>query len=205
MADVINGNWILERLDKRHGAKADLADAIGLDRDKLTKVLRGNRRLTAEEIARVQDYFTRKPSRKSLELREPGATYIGFAEGDVAPLPSSAKPREEQLMAICRSLAPERQHVSLSRASRDLTSFAILRGDFLVLDMKPEPKQGDLVIGQMYDADHGSAVSLVRQYLPPFYVTRDPAAEYGTIAEIDPNLRIAAVIIASFRSADLTA
>lgn len=202
MTDVINGAWILARLDKRHGAKSAMADAIGIERTKFTKVLKDQRDLRPEEIARVIDYFAQRgPATTPADTL--ASELPGFAEGDVAPLLPATKEREKQLLHICRSLAPSAAHPSLSRASRDMISFALMAGDFLVVDLQPHPKQGDLAICQLYDEDHGHAISLIRQYLPPFYVTRDGSSDHAVISETDPNLRLAATLVASFRAPEL--
>lgn len=203
MTDVINREWILARLDTRHGAKSAMADAIGMDRTKFAKVLKGKRRLSAEEIAKVIDYFDRDEVQVFALEESPSQDVGGFSDGEVTPYRATSRQSEAQLLTICRSLAPSAAHASVMRAAQDLASFSILAGDFLVVDLQPTPKQGDLAICQLYDEQLGHAVSIVRQYLPPFYVTRDGSSENAIVPETDPNLRVAATLVASFRAPEL--
>lgn len=55
--DVIDGKWIAARLGKSRGAKAALADAMGVGQDVVSKILNGKRRVQPEEIPRVLAYF----------------------------------------------------------------------------------------------------------------------------------------------------
>lgn len=55
--DVIDGNWIKARLTGERGEQARLAEAMGIDNDKISKVLKGIRRVQPDEIPRVLAFF----------------------------------------------------------------------------------------------------------------------------------------------------
>lgn len=55
--DVINAAWINARLTGRHGEKAELAAHVGIDSEKLSKILRGSRKVQIEEAPRFVSYF----------------------------------------------------------------------------------------------------------------------------------------------------
>jgi hypothetical protein len=193
MADVINGNWIKARLTGRRGEKAELAAKLGLNPDKLSKVLTGQRRLSPEEIARVVEIFSGQAV--------PAPEAAGFAEGDVGPYMPPPRVKLADILSICRRIAPQTEHVSLTVASRDMLGLAIRRGDFLAIDMKPEPRQGDVVVCQL--EEDGEAHTVLRQYLPPFLVWRDDPTPNGVIVETDPRIRILATVVGCFRAPQL--
>lgn len=55
--DVIDSNWIKARMTGKRGEQARLAEAMGIDNDKMSKVLRGDRRVQPEEIPAVLKFF----------------------------------------------------------------------------------------------------------------------------------------------------
>lgn len=56
--EVIDGKWILARLENRRGAKADLARALGLPMHMLSKILTGARHVQPEEVPKLLSYFS---------------------------------------------------------------------------------------------------------------------------------------------------
>lgn len=64
--DVIDAKWIRDRLSGRRGEQAKLAAALGINGDKMSKTLRGERRVQPEEIPKVLEFFgEREDSRVS--------------------------------------------------------------------------------------------------------------------------------------------
>ncbi|MBM2293809.1 helix-turn-helix transcriptional regulator [Sulfitobacter pseudonitzschiae] len=55
--DVINATWIKARLTGERGEQARLAEAMGIDNDKMSRILKGKRRVQPEEIPKVLKYF----------------------------------------------------------------------------------------------------------------------------------------------------
>lgn len=55
--DVINAEWIKARMTGKRGEQARIAEAMGIDGDKISKVLKGNRQVQPEEIPGLLKYF----------------------------------------------------------------------------------------------------------------------------------------------------
>ncbi len=55
--DVVNAEWIEARLTGKRGEKTRLAEAMGINIDKLSKIMRGERSVKATEIPGAMDYF----------------------------------------------------------------------------------------------------------------------------------------------------
>ena len=53
----IDGKWLADKLAGQRGAKADLARHLGIEPDKISKIVSGVRRLTAEEMVKVAEFF----------------------------------------------------------------------------------------------------------------------------------------------------
>lgn len=66
--DVIDANWIKDRLSGEHGEQARLAEAMGIDSDKLSKILRGQRRVQAKEIPGAISFFEKEDANRWAEL-----------------------------------------------------------------------------------------------------------------------------------------
>lgn len=56
------------------------------------------------------------------------------------------------------------------RATQDEPGFAIARGDLLVVEAQHQARAGDLVIANHVDTTLGTAVQILRRYLPPYFV-----------------------------------
>lgn len=160
--DVIDGNWISARFTGRHGEKAELADAIGMDRDKLTKVLKGKRRLTPEEIASVTAYF-----RQSTAAEQPHIPLaIGFSEEAAAFSPQRAA---ELAPGLRLMYGAARNPQAAFRATAPIEALAILRDDLLICDLGRAAATGDTVILTVADVNTGeTSAHLIRRYLSPW-------------------------------------
>lgn len=55
--DVVDSDWIKERLTGQRGQLTRLADAIGISRQKMTKIMTGERRVQASEIPAIVSFF----------------------------------------------------------------------------------------------------------------------------------------------------
>lgn len=55
---IINAEWIKQRLTGRRGEQAELARAIGVTPDVVSKILRGERRVQAHEIPKILAHFS---------------------------------------------------------------------------------------------------------------------------------------------------
>ncbi|MEL6467078.1 MAG: helix-turn-helix transcriptional regulator [Pseudomonadota bacterium] len=55
--DIIDADWLNQRLTGRRGEQAELAQAMGINDDKMSKILKGKRRVQPEEIPKVLAFF----------------------------------------------------------------------------------------------------------------------------------------------------
>lgn len=55
--DIIDGKWISDRLTGAWGEQARLAEAMGIDGDKVSKILKGKRNVQPAEVPRVVAFF----------------------------------------------------------------------------------------------------------------------------------------------------
>lgn len=54
---VVDAEWIKKRLGDDRGRKAELARAMGIEADKLSKILGGTRNIKAEEVPKILKFF----------------------------------------------------------------------------------------------------------------------------------------------------
>ncbi|MBZ4023271.1 hypothetical protein CKO11_12460 [Rhodobacter sp. TJ_12] len=93
--EVIDGNWIKQRLTGRRGEKTELAQALGISLEKVTKTLSGSRRVQPEEIPKVIDFFRSRGARSKSDtiveiyerlppkLQEQAEEFLQFLEAKV--------------------------------------------------------------------------------------------------------------------------
>lgn len=55
--EVIDKDWIKARLTGRRGELAELARATGLSNDKLSKILKGDRKVQVEDVPGILNFF----------------------------------------------------------------------------------------------------------------------------------------------------
>lgn len=99
--DVIDGKWIAARLTGKHGEKTRLAEFMGIDKDKLAKIFSGARKVKAEEIPKIMEFFSEnrmdelsERERKIIEvLRKLSWSEVAVIEATAEAF--SVRPREE--------------------------------------------------------------------------------------------------------------
>lgn len=162
--DIIDGKWISARLRVgRRGAKAELARAMGISNDKLSKILKGDRQVQPQEIPRVLRFFGH-----TMALVQPATSDdMGFAE----PAGNTFMPGDREMFrAVCDAIAPDITHISPMISPTMADAAGILRGDLLLLDVQTVPATGDLLVANLIDKDGHSAGTTIRSWLPPWYV-----------------------------------
>jgi plasmid maintenance system antidote protein VapI len=55
--ETVDKDYIVARLSGKRGEQARLAEAMGIDNDKMSRILAGKRRVQPEEIPRVIQFF----------------------------------------------------------------------------------------------------------------------------------------------------
>jgi transcriptional regulator with XRE-family HTH domain len=53
----VDAEWIRTRLSGKRGERARLAEAMGIDNDKMSRIMQGKRRVQPEEIPKVLEFF----------------------------------------------------------------------------------------------------------------------------------------------------
>jgi hypothetical protein len=87
----------------------------------------------------------------------------GFAEPELVPYGG-------KIAAVERK--PPDGHGRWTVRTRALDLVGILPGDVVEFDMGAEPREGDVVVAQVYDDETGTAATVLRIFLPPYLVVR---------------------------------
>jgi len=121
----------------------------------------------------------------------------GFAEPDAAPF-EPPRDKKDALAEIARMLAPQARTPSYYILGRDMRDLGLLTGDVLVVELNGGAAPGSLVLAQLVDDETGSAVTLLRRYVPPYLV--GAAGTANDMLSTDSELiSIMGVVVASFR------
>lgn len=188
--EIIDGEWIKRHLPAKHGSKADLARALGLQKDQVTKMLKGERRVQPHEIPAVLRYFKAETG-----LAEAPAAYESpdFAK---AIKPTTA------LENMARLACPRASRPFYYRAQRSEPMAAILAGDTLIMIHGPAQHPGDLVLVSM-EGESGEGINSLRRYLPPVLATLSMDDPYPLLSQDDPRLAIIGRVAAVIRAPNL--
>ena len=68
--ETITPEWLRARLDGDRGKKAELAEALGIGADKVSKMISGARKPQAEEIPKILAFFGATSAKVDPELAE---------------------------------------------------------------------------------------------------------------------------------------
>lgn len=66
--ETVDAEWLKERLTGEHGEQTRLAEAMGIDGDKLSKILKGKRRVQAKEVPGALAFFQKESDDRWAEL-----------------------------------------------------------------------------------------------------------------------------------------
>lgn len=132
--------WILERLEADPTkTRAGLAAALGVDKSAITRMLKGERQIKADEIAKIAAYFGEWPP---IGLAEDQKEFVG-ADGALAPAPVYAVEKADGgRWALCRHLAPIDERPRAPHFARAAQAFGFYAPDDL---MAPRFKKGEVV------------------------------------------------------------
>jgi transcriptional regulator with XRE-family HTH domain len=145
----------LERHIRRAGlTQARLADMIGITPGYLSNLVSGRRKpsldllqkLAAALGVHVTDLYVGAPGGMS----EPAVKPLD------APMPS--------LQAACAAINVRADHPAMYTVTADAPGFAICAGDTLVVDLRAQPRTGDMVLANILDATGGATTELRRLY-----------------------------------------
>lgn len=149
--DVIDGRWIAARLTGRRGEKKQLAEAMGIDLPKLSKVLSGERGVQPHELPRLLAWFGEGD---------------GMAEAQAAY--AAARPAGPGSADLMRLLAPAVVAPAVNRQHQDGFRAELRRylpPLLVALDLN-EPRQGLPAEGSFEVAIIGTVRAVVRGWQP---------------------------------------
>lgn len=180
---VIDGKWIASRLTGAYGEKARLAEAIGIEPFKLSRILKGEREVQASEIPAILRFF-------EIEIRITGA---GFAEPGVEPFQSGASGQK-----LTEDFGSDLRHPSTFRVRRSLPAFFMKRDDLLLVDLHASPQPNDLVLVKVTDQVADETRTEVYRFAPPWLLPSD-ASEPMCRIDTSGNLAILGCVRACLR------
>lgn len=184
--EIIDGNWIKERLSAARGSRAALAEATGLRPDQISKIIKGERKVQAREIPRILAFFGETaPSGFS----ESAAGYLEAAK------PIAAGKPLEQLTAIA---CPDVSRPFYYRATRSEPLAGILKGDILIVTHGYNNAVGALVLLTI-EGDAGEGQTELRRAFSPHLIALDMAQDSQAIAITDPLVAIIGTVAAVLR------
>lgn len=171
MTEVIDGNWIARRLTGARGEKAQIARAMGIDPQKLSKTLMGKRQVQPAEIPGLLAHF-------GLANRNGP----GMSESPVTPLDRN---QDEPTLAVVAALSTGHIRTEAFRARESLPVFGILRGDILIVDLaNTAPDDGDLVLANRPDPHSDTRPARFMRGLLSYADPTDPPETAGDTAAI---------------------
>lgn len=101
--EVVDKNWIKERIAGRRGVQAELAEAAGLTKDQLSKILAGTRKVQADEVPRIIAFFEPR-------LRPDRAEILSAIAALPADLAEQAAAHVRYLQDLARKRAEQSTH-----------------------------------------------------------------------------------------------
>ena len=163
--DVIDGQWIAARLTGRRGEKAEIARAMGISSDKLSKILSGERGIASNELPGLLSYFNIGLSERSWQHQVSEVEMVVMANSDASTLPS-----QSGLDSAIKFVSPNAEHPSPFVANKDLPSFGMMRGDLVVVDIGARAEPGDLVMTSQKDPSTGAPATMIMRWIDPWLV-----------------------------------
>lgn len=88
--EKIDAEWVSDHLTGRHGEKAELAEFVGIDTDKLSKVLSGTRKIQIEEAPRFYEFFYPMDERIKQNLTDPELQEFAYQWSELTPQEKAA-------------------------------------------------------------------------------------------------------------------
>lgn len=188
--DKIDRAWISARLTGRHGEKRDIAEAMGIRLDQLSKVLSGDRKVQANEIPGLLGYFG-----ESLGDR---TETPGFFESQAEPYKTP-----NALLMLLQRIAPHLRKPETYRARASMPSLGILAGDIMILEIGSTPTDGDTVVATIADPETGTAHTVIRRFAGGFLVDADPTAQIIDVGRNNQEIAILGAVRGCLRGPGL--
>lgn len=154
-------NAIGRILHRHNMTQSELAERIEVSKGFVSEIISGRKRpsvATLQKIAEAlqvpidQLYETGDTSRSAHRM-----AITGFTESDLVPLEDHLKPECDALLALGKLSQAPANHPALYRTRRAVPAFSILAGDILLIDLKPNPLDGQAVLVQVTNPETGEA------------------------------------------------
>lgn len=196
MSSVIES--IKARIPNERGAKAALADAVGLPRDVLSKILNGQRNLSADEHARIEQYFD--TIGRGARAKAPEG---GFADTEARPWTVEAQPehRRATAEATIRFLAGNAGAAGCLELREGAPAFGLLEGDVVIIDSARPVADGDIAAVQVVDDKTARARTLIARRVGDALVSGRVGDPHAVTRFNPESMSYAGPVIASFRPA----
>lgn len=147
--------WLRTLLESRNWTPSQLAARAGISKSTVSRAFHDDSFVTTTTtLAKIAAAAGIPAPRIGLGLA------TGFGEEDLRPIEPPAAP------------APTANQFWREVGSAGLVVLGILPGDAVLIDMAATPWRGAVVCAQLYDHEHGTARTVLRQYEPPFLQTR---------------------------------
>jgi hypothetical protein len=182
----VDGNWLRARLTGQHGELRQIAAAVGLEPDKITKILKGQRQIKGTEVPRFLHYFNEVLPRYEAFREEAGR----FQEDHIQPTLSDP--------ALVTAIAPTVRRPIVYIAGRNYSAAGILDGDMLVADSDDHDSDG-LVLASSWNSD-GSSETFLRRKVGTDLLSLDPLDQTPVMKLTDsPGLAVLGVVATLLR------
>lgn len=196
---------MLKNLDKllriRGMNQTQLAEASGLSTGMISQMKNGRRGFSPDSLSKLANAL-HVPDHVLMMDSVPPNLLPGFMENEARAFAPDAG--SNGLKALLATLAPDASHPVIYVASKTVTALGIIAGDRLVVDLNETALAGEIVIARRVDPADGTAVTLIRRWIPPFLISFDPedtdaAMRPETDGENTTWCNIVGPVVATFR------
>ncbi len=206
----MDAQWFKARMRARGVSNGDIARHRGRAASNVSHIFAGNQRMSLEWAQAFADLLG-EPINEILEragaLPEPRARQLspGFGEGDAAPF--TGQPGETaRTNKTAQVFGGNKPGIDVWTVQGNALALnGLLPGDQILVDTHRAERAsaGDVVIAQHYDAQTGSATTLLRRYEPPVLIAASlDEGERRALVPDGRNIVIRGVVIAAWRTRD---
>ena len=204
----MDDKWFKHRQKIAGVTAEDIGRELGRDRSVVSRIYVGRQRMTldqAQVFARVLEVPLEDVLSHAgvLEPAEAPLAAPGFAESDVAPWVGNGG-TTARVRPVATSLGCDRPGVDVwTVKSLAMAAGGYLPGDQLLVDTHQSERcrAGDVVIAQRYDAQSGTAETVLRRFEPPVLVAASTDPAEGRVLVVDgTNVVIRGKVVASWRA-----
>ncbi|GGF73479.1 hypothetical protein SAMN05216376_111149 [Mameliella alba] len=203
----MEADWFRRQLKIKRKTAEDVALAAGRHRSNVSHILAGKQAMSldwARAFAEVMDAPLDEVMSHAGMLDQPTARAVahGFSDGDAAPFVGQGG-KAQKTQSIAEIMGGGKPGVDVWTVRTNALCLAgYLPGDAILVDTNAaeRARSGDTVIAQHYDAQSGTAKTLLRRFETPVLVAASPEQEHQRVLFVDgQNVVVRGVILASWR------